>query len=189
MAKASVRKAKAKRKKKLLGKPRPKAIKGKLKGKKPANKAGQPVKVTKLSPKQVTEKLATMGEVSGSAYAAGGEDVGRIEEVVAIPTPDQCKEEAKKLWAMKPRVRETTLFGDDNHAALEAEAKVLNEGMSEDQIHDQWGEDANEADEHVLNHALTVYKWMHEGDVDGDGSPSFQWEAIAKKSKPDSIPG
>jgi hypothetical protein len=92
-----------------------------------------------------------------------------------MPTPkteDEIKAEVKLLRAIKPKVRRTTAFGDDNHAAIEAQIRALEEGMDEDEICDKWdgdGEDRQRDD------ALYSCNWKNGYETE---SPSDGWKSL-----------
>jgi len=92
-----------------------------------------------------------------------------------IPTKKQIKAEAVKLSKLKPDVRSVSGFGNNNHAAIDAQIRVLKENMGEDEIYDVWGGEVNS----VRNNALEARFWM-DGESE-DGSPSYGWKAIARK--------
>ncbi len=98
------------------------------------------------------------------------------------PTPEQIATEVARLKAVQPRVPAYSLFGDDNHAAIDAQIKVLEEAMSEDEIHDAFGEGAVEREfsQNTLDCALMTHDWMQGQLAEDEGSPAFGWEAIAK---------
>lgn len=50
------------------------------------------------------------------------------------PTPKAIAAEIAKLKALKPKVKRYTFFGDDNHAAINAQIEVLEKGMDDDAI-------------------------------------------------------
>jgi hypothetical protein len=90
-------------------------------------------------------------------------------------TPDEIKAEVAKLREMKPRVRHRTSFGDDNWAAIDAQIKVLEEGMDEDEIYDEWPE--GERDMHERDSALEALAWKN-GEETEDETPSAGWQSL-----------
>jgi len=74
-------------------------------------------------------------------------------------TAEEIKQAIEQLKEIKPKVRKMTAFGDDNHAAIEAQILVLTETMTEDQIWDEWPEDSN-SHERIRDNALDAYNWM-----------------------------
>jgi hypothetical protein len=70
--------------------------------------------------------------------------------------------EADTLETMKPTVRSSSAFGDDHHAAIDAQVQVLRDRMTQDDIYDTWGdEDADDFAQNVLDEALATHEWMH----------------------------
>ncbi|HXQ38144.1 MAG TPA: hypothetical protein VN843_29335 [Anaerolineales bacterium] len=57
-------------------------------------------------------------------------------------TQEEINEEIKKLREMKPKVRRFTMFGDDNHEAVDAEIRALEESATEEETYD-WEEDGD----------------------------------------------
>ncbi len=85
------------------------------------------------------------------------------------PDKEQVEAEIEKLTALKPRVRRHSLFGDDNHAAIDTEICVLRNDLPEDTIYDRYYR-------YDLNAALGARCWL-----DGDeGPPSEEWEILAE---------
>lgn len=101
---------------------------------------------------------------------------------VKKPTPEQIATEVARLKAVQPRVPEYSLFGDDNRAAIDAQIKVLEDGMSLDGIYEAFGEDnvEREFSQNTLDCAITTHDWMDGALAEDEGSPAFGWEAIAK---------
>lgn len=91
-------------------------------------------------------------------------------------TQEQIDAEVAALVAVKPKVRETNAFGDDNHAAIDAQLAVLRERMSHDDVYDAYGdEDSEEFDQHTLDAALSAHDWMVGTLAADEGSPSEGW--------------
>ncbi len=85
------------------------------------------------------------------------------------PTPEQVQQEIAALREIKPKVRRRTFFGDDNHAAIDVQIDVLEDGLDEDTIYAEWGE----AD-HLLTSALEALAWRN-GDCE---APSGEWSEL-----------
>ncbi|WP_423458007.1 hypothetical protein [Ottowia sp. VDI28] len=98
------------------------------------------------------------------------------------PTFNQVADELARLKAVLPRVPKFSGFGDNNHAAIEAQIKVLEDHMSRDDVHDCFGEDAVLFDfsQNTLDCALTALDWMTGDQAADEGLISAGWEAIAK---------
>ena len=74
------------------------------------------------------------------------------------PNQEQIRAEIKKLKEMKPKVRHYTGFGDDNHAAIEVQIRVLEEILDVDDIYDRW-----DMDDHLCESAIEAREWLDEG--------------------------
>lgn len=104
-------------------------------------------------------------------------------------TEKQIKKEAEALVKLKPKVPMYTAFGDNNHAKMEAEIRVLSDNMSEDEIYGEWpmdGKDDEESAEFARENgaqnsaALYTRRWM---DGEEEESPSQGWAPLAKRKK------
>ncbi len=91
--------------------------------------------------------------------------------------------EIDALKALKPKVRQRNTFGDDHHAAIDAQITVLDERLDNDALHDRFepsGDSDINADEgradNVLDAAMQAYRWMIEDDND---APSSEWQTMA----------
>ena len=72
-----------------------------------------------------------------------------MEKQMEKQTPERIKQEIEHLMAIKPTVLRWSFFGDDHHAAIDAQIFVLQTTMEEDDIHEEMGHDAdNVLDEH-----------------------------------------
>lgn len=78
------------------------------------------------------------------------------------PTQEQIQAEIEKLQEMKPKVRQHTAFGEDNHAAIEVQIRVLEQNLDEWVIFDQW----DMIDDYLCANALYAREWL-----DGGGEP------------------
>ena len=58
-----------------------------------------------------------------------------------IPTKKQIDKEIKLLEEMKPKICQHSSFGDDNHAAMQAQIDVLRENLNEEEIDERWNPD------------------------------------------------
>lgn len=85
---------------------------------------------------------------------------------------EQIQEEIRKLRAMKPNVRKTTSFGDDNHAAIDAQIRVLEKDMDESEIDDMW-----EDQEYLRDNAMAALEWVEGSEK---VSPSKNWQPLAQ---------
>ncbi len=91
-------------------------------------------------------------------------------------TDEEIKTELQALRLAKRSVRQYTAFGDDNHAAIEAQCSVLSERMMMDEVYDNWGDvDADEFGQNVLDAAVEASDWMAGKLAAGHVSPSDGW--------------
>lgn len=88
-------------------------------------------------------------------------------------TVTEAQAEAKKLCEMRDSVRRFTAFGDDNHAAIDAQIDVLERNMDDDEIYDRYANN-----DHERKAALQARAWW---DGDEDESPSKSWEPLVRK--------
>jgi hypothetical protein len=102
-----------------------------------------------------------------------------------MKTTRQINAEAKALRKLKPRVPAKTYFGEDNHAAIDAQIEVLEKQLTEKQIETRWyqdetAEEFRDGDNRLWDEARYARSW-----IDGDESdaPSSQscWGGLAKK--------
>jgi len=85
-----------------------------------------------------------------------------------MKTQEQIAKEIEALNAVRPNVRPTTFFGDDNLAALDAQIQVLEKDMDEDDVWDEWPE--GEQDQHIRESARHAVDWVNdEEDSDSNG--------------------
>jgi len=91
------------------------------------------------------------------------------------PTREEIDAEIEALEALKPRIPARTFFGDDNHAAIDAQIAVLRGEVDEDETFDN--EESGEWSEHTGTSARDACSWM---DGDSETSPSEDWATIAK---------
>jgi hypothetical protein len=92
-----------------------------------------------------------------------------------VPTEKEIIAEMKKLDKMKPKVRRRSMFGDDNHEAIDAQLHVLSNKLTESDIYANY-EDEESDNTHVLDSALDAYRWMQGEEV----APSESWEGLTK---------
>ncbi len=88
------------------------------------------------------------------------------------PTNEQVQEEIKKLKDMRPNVRRYTGFGDDNHAAIEVQIRVLEQGLGSNAIYDRW-----DMELHLVSSALEAHYWTEQGDE----APSEAWGDLVRE--------
>ncbi len=91
---------------------------------------------------------------------------------MAIPTSEQVDIEIATLIKMKPTVRETSLFGDNHHDAIDAQVEVLQERMSTAKAEKKFGDE----DENVAFAACCAAEWLSGSTDSMDGEkPSDGW--------------
>ncbi len=91
------------------------------------------------------------------------------------PTKEQVQAEIEKLQEIKPKVRRTTLFGDNNHAAIDADIDVLKNDLDENEVFDTYGNDT-----HELDSALYACRWL-DGDEDEPPSGPNGWGSLVQE--------
>lgn len=72
-------------------------------------------------------------------------------------TKEQIEQEVKKLEEIKPKVRQFSVFGDDNHAAIEVQIAVLKGELNENGIFNKY-----EDNDHLRDNGLEALAWMQE---------------------------
>lgn len=108
------------------------------------------------------------------------------------PTAEQIAEEILALISVRQLVRPYTAFGDDNHAAIDAQREVLSERLSMDEIHDRFGSDDDDIDgeeldegfdQHLLDCAIEAHDWMTGERALEEGRPSEGWGVLTKSTR------
>ena len=89
-------------------------------------------------------------------------------------TKPEVEKEVRTLTEMKPKVPHHSMFGDDNHEAIDAQISVLTHQQSEDDIYTLYEEDGTS---HVLDSALDAYRWLK---GEEDTAPSADWKGLIK---------
>jgi hypothetical protein len=93
-------------------------------------------------------------------------------------TEEQINAEIAALMKIKPNVRERTIFGDDNHAAIDAQVAVLRDRMSSDKVYNDYGdEDSDDFDQYTLDAALSAHDWMTGALASDEDAPAASWAA------------
>jgi hypothetical protein len=99
-----------------------------------------------------------------------------LENAMSRKSHEQINNEINALRTIKPTVRKTNAFHEDNHEAIDAQIAVLEERMSHDDVYDTWGdEDTDEFSQHLLDAALRACDWMSGDLAESEGSPSSDW--------------
>lgn len=90
-----------------------------------------------------------------------------------MKTKTEIKAEADLLAKMKPNVRRTSIFGDDHHDSIDAQIRVLDEHLDEDEVRELAEDEGWE--ENVIDCAVQAVEWM-EGNA--DEAPSTEWKDL-----------
>lgn len=84
--------------------------------------------------------------------------------IMKKPTEARIKQEIQKLLTIQPHVVQRSAFGDDHHAAIDAQIAVLEQRMTDDDVYENYPFDnpdaENEAPENVHSAALEAAKWL-----------------------------
>ena len=87
-------------------------------------------------------------------------------------TKEAIQQQIEELLALKPRVRQFTLFHDDNHEAIDAQIEVLQDNLDIDSIYDKFESEA------VQSSAIEAREWL-DGVYEGE-SLVAEWEPLVK---------
>lgn len=94
-------------------------------------------------------------------------------------TPEAVAAEVQRLETMKPTVLRYSSFGDDHHAAIEAQVDVLRRGLSERGVYDAYGDEEREDfRESLLSAALDAQHWLA---GDRDEAPAQEWQELVRQ--------
>lgn len=99
------------------------------------------------------------------------------------PTTRKVGEQLRWLEKNRSKVRPTSAFGEDHHAAIDVQILVLKgDGttpMGEDEIFERWSDpEAEDSPPNVLESALEVRRWL---DGEEKTSPSENWTPLLIK--------
>ena len=97
--------------------------------------------------------------------------------------PKEIKAEIAALKKLKPKIRQYSAFGGDNHACVDAQIEVLESDMNADDIYNRADEGIAAEEElwndNVRDSAEVALKWkLGESFV----APSVDWEPLIRKS-------
>ena len=95
----------------------------------------------------------------------------KVKQKVKAPTVQEVAAEIVALKEMKPYVRQHSAFGDDNHAAMDAQIDVLEKLHSYDEIYDLY-KVAN-----VMDAAIDAREWLDRG----EGKMSESWRCLDRR--------
>ncbi len=92
---------------------------------------------------------------------------------------DEISKEIASLKDLRPKVRRTSMFGDDHREAISAQINVLEARMDADAIQLAWGDDtAEEFAQNVYDAAMTAHDWYTGVSGFQDGDPSNEWLSL-----------
>ena len=92
---------------------------------------------------------------------------------MSSPTPDEIKAESDLLTKMKPTVRETSMFGDNHHDAIDVQVRVLDERLTDSQIYNEF----EDGPDNLLETALEARRWL---DGEENNKPSDNWQELVQ---------
>ncbi len=85
-----------------------------------------------------------------------------------MKTKEQITKEIEALKTVRPKVRPTSMFGDDNLGSVDAQIQVLDEYLDEDEIAELF--DHADSSKYILEAAQAARQWMNdEEDPDCEG--------------------
>lgn len=97
-------------------------------------------------------------------------------------TQTEIAAEIKRLELCKTYAPRRTMFGKDNHAAIDEQIGALANGTTNDQAYDKWGDEGREDfDQDTLDSVLDVIRWR---DGESDDVPSAGWDSYKPTKKP-----
>ena len=92
-----------------------------------------------------------------------------------MKTHDEITAEIAKLREMKPNVRATSIFGDDHHAAIDAQIRALEEDMDADNIDEEFEFEPD----NIREGAQQAIDWRDDFlNDDEDKAPSEDWKDL-----------
>ena len=92
------------------------------------------------------------------------------------PSAARIETEIEVLKMMKPTVVKESAFGDNHHDAINAQVKVLEDGLTEDDIYERYDDLLKD---NVKDAMVEAAQW-----VAGEGScysPSEEWKSLVRK--------
>lgn len=97
-------------------------------------------------------------------------------------TQQQIDGEIAKLTEIKPKVLRRSHFGDDHHAAIDAQVDVMQRKLTNDSIYDRYSPDPDNEDDdrpqNVLDAAIEAREWM---DGNRDEDLSDEWKELVQQ--------
>lgn len=97
------------------------------------------------------------------------------------PTEKQIAEEIDKLKDLRPNIPSHTFFGDSNLEKIDAQIRVLKEGMDEDKCYAEFEDPEDpEGTADLVSNARDAVLWLHAEEPD---APSKAWACLDKRKK------
>jgi hypothetical protein len=90
------------------------------------------------------------------------------------PSAARIETEIGVLKIMKPTVVKESMFGDNHHDAIDAQIKVLKDGLTENDIYERYDDLLKD---NVKDAMLEAAQWV-EGEC---GEPSKEWKCLVRK--------
>ena len=94
-----------------------------------------------------------------------------------MKTQDEIEKQITALKEVRPKVRPYSYFGDDNLAALDAQIKVLEEDLDDDEIYDEWP--GEESEINIRGAADKARNWIDGGSESDD--LATDWPLVEKE--------
>lgn len=90
-----------------------------------------------------------------------------------MKTKEQIQKEIEALKTVRPNVRLTSMFGDDNLGSVDAQIIVLDEYLDEDDIAERF--DHAGSSEYILEAAICARQWMDDEEDDDCEGLACEW--------------
>lgn len=87
----------------------------------------------------------------------------------------EIQEQIDWLTSNKQNIRSHSGFGDDHHAAIEAQIDVLENDLDEDEIETKYGSDSDNYADNILTNANEARYWR---DGNTEDNPSNNWRSL-----------
>ena len=90
-----------------------------------------------------------------------------------MKTKEQITKEIEALKTVRPNVRSTSIFGDDNLGGVDAQIDVLEDDMDDDDIYDRY--DRTSSSEYILEAAVAAREWINDEEDDDCEGLACEW--------------
>ena len=90
-----------------------------------------------------------------------------------MKTKDLITKEIEALKTVRPNVRPTSMFGDDNLASVDAQIAVLEQDFDDDDIYDTY--DRTSSSEYILEAALAARQWIDDRESSDCQGLACEW--------------